>query len=93
VGTVSASLAADAKAELCGTHGDASLSTLAKALDSFDPSHMDASNLDQLQVSGDQAILRDAAVTAVQSVQGSQVDKASASQAASAIRALETAVC
>jgi len=96
--------AADAMTQLCGATGDASLSGLASKLDAFDPTTMDtsefqvqagavASNLAQLNLSGDQATLRDAAVSAIQSVQGTTVDKATVTQAAVALRSLETAVC
>ncbi len=104
VPTVPASVAGAAKDQLCSATGDASLTGLATKLDAFDPSTMDAADfqvatgavagaLAQLQVTGDQVILRDAAVTAVQSVQGSSVDKNSATQAAVAIRALASAIC
>lgn len=97
--------AADAaKALLCSATGDASLAGLATKLEGFDPATMDttefqvaagavAAAIGQLQVSGDQSILRDAAVTAVQSVQGSNVDKNTATQAAVAVRALAAAIC
>jgi hypothetical protein len=104
VPTVPASVADAAKTQLCSATGDASLSELATKLDGFDPATMDASEfqvaagavasvLAQLQVSGDQAVLRDAAVTAVQSLQGGTVDKNTATQAAVAIRALAGAIC
>jgi hypothetical protein len=104
VPTVPASVADAAKTQLCSATGDASLSGLATKLDGFDPATMDASEfqvaagavatvLAQLQVSGDQVVLRDAALTAVQSLQGGTVDKNTATQAAVAIRALQTAIC
>lgn len=104
VTTVPASVADAAKTQLCSATGDASLAGLATKLDGFDPATMDASEfqvaagavasvLAQLQVSGDQAVLRDAAVTAVQSLQGGTVDKNTATQAAVAIRALAGAIC
>ncbi len=104
VPTVPASVADAAKTQLCSTSGDASLTGLATKLEAFDPSTMDttefavaagavASALSQLQVSAEQSPLRDAAATAVQSVQGSSVDKNSATQAAVALRVLATAIC
>ena len=94
----------DALTQLCSATGDASLTGLANRLDEFDPATMDpatfqvaagavAATLTTLQVSGEQIILRDAAVTAVQSVQGANVDKSTTTQAAVALRTLETAIC
>lgn len=102
--TIPPSAAGAAQAQLCSATGDASLTGLATKLEGFDPATMDttefqvaagvvATTLAALQVSAEQVVLRDAAVTAVQSVQGSTVDKATATQAATAIRALDTAIC
>lgn len=84
--------------------GRCQLTGLATTLDAFDPLTMNAAEfqvaagavaaaLAQLQATGDQAILRDAAITAIQSVQGGTVDKNTATQAAVAIRALASAIC
>lgn len=96
--------AADAMTQLCSATGDASLSALATSLDSFDPATMDSSmfqvaagavaaNLAQINVSGDDQVLRDAALVAIQTIQGTTVDKTTATQAATALRSLESAVC
>jgi hypothetical protein len=102
--TVPPSAANAALTQLCSGTGDASLAGLGARLEAFDPATVDATQLQvaagavsatlaQLQLTADQTILRDAAVAAIQSVQGAQVDRATALQAAGAIRALETAIC
>ena len=102
--TVPASAVDAARNLLCADSGDASLTGLATRLDQFDPATVDvaqfqvaagtvATTLAQLNVTGEQVVLRDAAVTAVQSVQGADVDAETAAQAATAIRTLDTAIC
>lgn len=96
-----------ARSALCSSSGDASLTGLADRLDLVDPNVDTAqlqlalgsvsANLGQLNVVADQATARDAAVTAVQQVQGALANPSTlpevAASAASAMRQLDTSIC
>jgi len=96
-----------AQAELCSPSGDASLTGLADQLDGVDAGTDTAqlqialgrvtANLSAVNVSGDLTTARDAALSALQQVQGALADPTTlpevASSAVGALRQLESALC
>jgi hypothetical protein len=101
------SAATDAKAALCDVNSNTSLKSLATQVATVDPNSdtttlqtnlgTAATNLQQLQVTGEQSTLKDAAVTAIQQIQSALSNPTTLSetamQAVTALDALNTSLC
>ena len=101
------SAAGNAKAALCDANSNTSLKSLATQVATVDPNAdtttlqtnlgTAATNLQQLQVTGEQSTLKDAAVTAIQQIQTALSNPTTlsetATQAVTALDALNTSLC